>query len=175
MRCVLPPCVSFRYAGHVKEFDELVVEGDLSKYQFVAYYIKDDKVTTPNLTHSPNAPTVACVWRADRGGGDVWPRPGSCGDRRGHAAEHHADGVGGRSGLLQCRYDTCPTQGEEAADRRGELVETCVCVCVCVGVPQEARQDQEEVISVLMGVPVCVSERCERCDFSSSSVCGKED
>uniref|UniRef100_A0A7S1P5R9 Rieske domain-containing protein n=1 Tax=Vitrella brassicaformis TaxID=1169539 RepID=A0A7S1P5R9_9ALVE len=35
---------SIRYAGHVKEFDELVVEGDLSKYQFVAYYIKDDKI-----------------------------------------------------------------------------------------------------------------------------------
>eukprot|EP00920_Eleutheroschizon_duboscqi_P025659 GHVT01063419.1.p1 GENE.GHVT01063419.1~~GHVT01063419.1.p1 ORF type:complete len:255 (-),score=54.26 GHVT01063419.1:767-1531(-) len=35
---------TIRYAGHAPSFDDVVVEGDLEAMNFVAYYLKDDRV-----------------------------------------------------------------------------------------------------------------------------------
>eukprot|EP01068_Selenidium_serpulae_P009783 Selendium_serpulae@DN5320_c0_g1_i2.p1 len=35
---------SVRYAGHVKGFDDVIIEGSLEDLKFVAYYIKGGKV-----------------------------------------------------------------------------------------------------------------------------------
>jgi NADPH-dependent 2,4-dienoyl-CoA reductase/sulfur reductase-like enzyme len=34
----------FEYLGHANEWDEIVIDGDLDQQQFVALYVKDDKV-----------------------------------------------------------------------------------------------------------------------------------
>lgn len=36
---------TFRFAGYIgKGYDEVIVEGDVDKQQFVAYYVKDNRV-----------------------------------------------------------------------------------------------------------------------------------
>ncbi|CAB3695416.1 FAD-dependent oxidoreductase [Paraburkholderia rhynchosiae] len=35
---------NFEYLGHASEWDDLVVDGDLDRHEFVALYVKDDKV-----------------------------------------------------------------------------------------------------------------------------------
>ena len=48
---------SLRYAGHCRGFDELHVEGDLDKGEFVAYYIKGDNVSQASHMHSMHTQT----------------------------------------------------------------------------------------------------------------------
>ncbi|GIY18022.1 apoptosis-inducing factor 3 [Caerostris darwini] len=35
---------NFRYAGYAPNFEEVIIKGDLEKFQFIAYYIKESKV-----------------------------------------------------------------------------------------------------------------------------------
>ncbi|CRG93132.1 ferrodoxin reductase-like protein, putative [Plasmodium gallinaceum] len=35
---------NFRYCGYVKNYDKIIYEGDLNKYNFVGYFVKNDKV-----------------------------------------------------------------------------------------------------------------------------------
>lgn len=44
--CALSSC---RFAGYTgKGYDEVIVEGDIDKQQFVAYYVKDNRVSRPH-------------------------------------------------------------------------------------------------------------------------------
>jgi NADPH-dependent 2,4-dienoyl-CoA reductase/sulfur reductase-like enzyme/nitrite reductase/ring-hydroxylating ferredoxin subunit len=36
--------IQFRYVGHVRDWDDLIVEGDISKGSFIAFFVKNDKV-----------------------------------------------------------------------------------------------------------------------------------
>ena len=33
-----------RYVGHADEWDEIIFDGDLNERQFIAFYVKDDRV-----------------------------------------------------------------------------------------------------------------------------------
>lgn len=35
---------NFRYSGFIKDYDKIIYEGDTSKYNFVAYFVKNNKV-----------------------------------------------------------------------------------------------------------------------------------
>ncbi|SBT31315.1 ferrodoxin reductase-like protein [Plasmodium ovale wallikeri] len=37
---------NFRYSGFVKNHDKIIYEGDVSKHNFVAYFVKNDKVAS---------------------------------------------------------------------------------------------------------------------------------
>jgi NADPH-dependent 2,4-dienoyl-CoA reductase/sulfur reductase-like enzyme/nitrite reductase/ring-hydroxylating ferredoxin subunit len=36
--------LSLRYVGHIREWDEIIIDGEISKHDFIAYYIKDNKI-----------------------------------------------------------------------------------------------------------------------------------
>jgi NADPH-dependent 2,4-dienoyl-CoA reductase/sulfur reductase-like enzyme/nitrite reductase/ring-hydroxylating ferredoxin subunit len=36
--------ISLRYVGHIREWDEIIVDGDISKHDFIAYYVKNNKI-----------------------------------------------------------------------------------------------------------------------------------
>lgn len=38
------PIFEFRYVGHTTSWDELIIQGDLSKKTFLGYYAKDDRI-----------------------------------------------------------------------------------------------------------------------------------
>lgn len=47
----LRPLFVFRFAGYIgKGYDEVIVEGDVDKQQFVAYYVKDNRVRRVSLS-----------------------------------------------------------------------------------------------------------------------------
>ncbi|SBT70451.1 ferrodoxin reductase-like protein [Plasmodium malariae] len=37
---------NFRYSGYVKNYDKVIFEGDISKHNFIAYFVKNDKVAS---------------------------------------------------------------------------------------------------------------------------------
>eukprot|EP01087_Luapelamoeba_hula_P024783 TRINITY_DN9552_c1_g1_i1.p1 TRINITY_DN9552_c1_g1~~TRINITY_DN9552_c1_g1_i1.p1 ORF type:complete len:560 (-),score=73.13 TRINITY_DN9552_c1_g1_i1:71-1750(-) len=56
-----------RYAGHASKFDNVVVDGDASKFTFVAYYVREGKiVAVATCNRDPVASAIASVWEEGR-------------------------------------------------------------------------------------------------------------
>jgi apoptosis-inducing factor 3 len=56
-----------RYVGHTKQWDELIVDGDLQKRQFIAFYVKDNRVLAAATSHrDTETAAISELMRLDR-------------------------------------------------------------------------------------------------------------
>lgn len=46
---------SIQFVGYLSNYDDILVKGDLNKPEFVAYYLKGDKVVAASCMNSMNA------------------------------------------------------------------------------------------------------------------------